>query len=87
MSRLLCSLMLALSVALLAFGPTAALADKSSACKNGLDCSGHKGNSDTSGSTCTFGDAGCTVTPTNGGNKNPPGHPCDSPNALCTKKN
>jgi hypothetical protein len=76
------SIMLALSISLLAFGSTAALAKS---CPPGLTCEGHKGNSQTS-PICTAGDAGCTVTPkTKGNEKNPPGQPCTSPDALCTK--
>ncbi len=52
MSRLLCSLMLALSVALLALSPTAAFAN------NGWDTTSGKGNSDT---TCSPGSPGCTT--------------------------
>jgi hypothetical protein len=82
MRRLLSATLLSTSLVVLALGSTAALA--SNAC-NGLTCEGHKGNSQTS-PTCTSGDPGCTSTPTTKGNGNkPPGQPCTSPDALCSK--
>ena len=82
MLRNVCSLMMAISLSLLVLGPTAAFANN--AC-NGLTCEGHKGNSQTS-PICTAGDPGCTSTPkTKGNDKNPPGQPCTSPDALCSK--
>jgi hypothetical protein len=82
MLRWLCSVMVVASVSLLAIGSTAVLANN--ACNNGLTCVGHKGNSQTS-PTCTSGDSGCTVTPTNHGGQTPPGQPCTSPDSLCSK--
>jgi hypothetical protein len=71
MSRALCSLMLALSVALLAFGPTAAFANSSNPKCPPFTCT--QGNSP---QDCNTTGDGCVK-------KNPGGKNCTGPEGLC----
>jgi hypothetical protein len=58
MLRLVCSVMIACSVSLLAFGPTAAFAKDYPNCPAGKQCSGSEQGG--SGKTCQTGGSGCT---------------------------
>jgi hypothetical protein len=64
MSRLLCSLMLTLSVALVAFGPTASFANSSNPKFPVNSTQGGSGN------TCQSGGSGCTDVKSNPAGKN-----------------
>ena len=81
MSRLSCSIMLALSVSLITFGPTVAFANSSNPKCGTFDCT-TTGTHGGSNNTCTVGTDGCNTTTTT--KSNPAGNnktgTCTSPN-------
>jgi hypothetical protein len=79
--RKMCSLMTAMSLSLLAFGPTAAFANSSNPKCTTFDCTS-TGTHGGSNNTCTVGTDGCNTTTTT--KQNPAGknqtNTCTSPN-------
>jgi hypothetical protein len=71
MSHLLCSLMLALSVALLAFDPTAAFANSSNPKCGAFVCTHGNSNNTCTGDHCT--------------KENPASNNCSGPPGVCKK--